>query len=96
MVSGLNGTSADAPRAAWESSANEMEAPGSFPYRTSFLLDRESGGDGDGERGVFCWGLDDGKVVGEGVRIPEKDISGLEEDTTADDKDGKCACGWES
>ena len=102
MVSELNGTSAEGSgaaagekKAAWESSANEMEAPGSFPYRTSFLLDRESGGDGQAEKGVFCWGLEDGKVVGEGVRIAETDIAGLEEDKTGDDQDGKCACGWE-
>jgi hypothetical protein len=61
-------------------------------------LDRESGGDGEAERGVFCWGLEDGKVVGEGVRVDEKEIGGLEERaaTVGDDKDGKCACGWES
>jgi hypothetical protein len=102
LVSGLNETSMDdgsgaagEKKAAWESSANEMEATGSFPYKTSFLLDRESG-DGDGERGVFCWGLEDGKVVGEGVRIAETDIAGLVEDKRGNDKDGKCACGWES
>jgi hypothetical protein len=83
-------------KAAWESSANEMQAPGSLPYRTSFLLDRESGGDGRAEKGVFCWGLEDEKVVGEGVRIAETEIAGLEEDKTGDDEDGKCACGWES
>jgi hypothetical protein len=62
-------------------------------------LDRESGGDVDSEKGVFCWALEDGKVVGEGVRITEKEIGGLDERAEAEavgDGSGKCSCGWES
>jgi hypothetical protein len=94
-----SGAAAGESKAAWRSSANEMRAPGSFPYRTSFTLDRESGGDVDSEKGVFCWALEDGKVVGEGVRITEKEIGGLDERAEAEavgDGSGKCSCGWES
>jgi hypothetical protein len=104
----IGGSSADASggavgtamKAAWQSSANEMRAPGSFPYRASFTLDRESGGDGDGDgdKGVICWALEEGKVVGEGVRIAEEEIRGLEARAAAaaEDGSGDCSCGWES
>lgn len=82
---------------AYESSANEMEAPGSFPLGVSVSVDRESGPEGNEGKGVFCWALSEsGSVVGEGVRIDSVDVGdgvGLED---GEGGDGKCGCGWES
>lgn len=103
MISGLSNDSSSAAgerKAAWRSSANEMRAPGSFPYRTRFTLDRETGGDGHAdERGVFCWALEEGRVVGKGVRVAEGEIGGLEERAVEDvggDVGDKCGCRWDS
>jgi len=107
-TSGLASDDTTTPPPAWRSSANEMQAPGSFPYRTNFALDRESGGgdgDGAGDRGTYCWGLDsEGKVVGEGARIAEGEVGGgLEERAVGDDVgsgkgagSNQCACAWDS
>ena len=67
-----------------------MQAPGSFPYGVTFTLDREGGGGDDGgSKGVYCWGLDDeGGVVGEGVRVPEEEIGGVEEREVGGDGEG--------
>lgn len=83
---------------AYDSSANEMEAPGSFPLRVSVDLDRESGPEGDEGKGVFCWALDEGgKVFGQGVRIAEGEGAGsLEKREDGEGERGKCGCGWES
>ena len=103
MISGLSNNSSSTAgerKAAWRSSANEMRAPGSFPYRTRFTLDRETGGDGHAdERGVFCWALEEGRVIGEGVRVAEEEIGGLEERVVEDvggDVGDKCGCRWDS
>ena len=98
-AAGIDSSSSDGVAArvqAGESSANEMQAPGSFPYGVTILLDRESGPDGDEGKGVFCWALDrDGRVVGEGVRVGEKDVSRRVEVERRDDDTG-CGCQWES
>jgi len=78
------------------SSANEMQAPGSFPYSVTISLDRESGPDGDEGKGVFCWALSwDGRVVGTGGRVREKDLS-KEVELERRDEEGNCGCQWES
>ncbi|KAM0705613.1 hypothetical protein Q7P35_006972 [Cladosporium inversicolor] len=109
-AAGMDISSSDGPTAriqAGESSANDMQAPGSFPYGVTISLDRESGPDGDEGKGVFCWALDwDGRVVGEGRRIGERDVGAeVEVDKRDDDvrmemekrdEDGGCGCRWES
>lgn len=76
------------------SSANEMQAPGSFPYAVSVSLDREAGPEGEDGKGVFCWALDgDGKVVGEGVRVDEADVA---KDVEKREESGSCGCEWDS
>jgi hypothetical protein len=76
------------------SSANEMQAPGSFPYAVTISLDRKSGPDGDERKGVFCWALDgDGTIVGDGVEVThEVGTAALERRDAA----GGCGCQWES
>ena len=49
-----------------KSSANDMTAPGSFPYPVSITLDRH-GGDAS-EKGVYCYGLDEEHKVIESVK----------------------------
>lgn len=78
------------------SSANEIRAPGSFPYSVTISLDRESGPDGDEGKGVFCWALDSsGTVVGKGGRVREKDVS-EEVELERPNQEGSCGCRWES
>lgn len=90
-VDALNSTAERIP--ASESSANEMEAPGSFPLGVTVSLDRESGPEGDDGKGVFCWALDaEGGVVGDGVRVGE-DVRG---EVQRRDEEGSCGCQWES
>jgi hypothetical protein len=80
-----------------DSSANEMQAPGSFPYSVTISLDRESGPDGDEGKGVFCWALgSSGTVVGEGKRVSEKDVSMAADVERRDEDEGGCGCRWES
>ncbi|GAB7328002.1 hypothetical protein MBLNU13_g00062t1 [Cladosporium sp. NU13] len=79
-----------------DSSANEMQAPGSFPYAVTILLDRESGPQGDEGKGVFCWALDwAGRIIGDGARFNEKD-KGAEVEVERQDEKGSCGCQWES
>lgn len=105
FVAELNTTSATSASAgggrvrAYESSANEMEAPGSFPLGVSVEVDRESGPEGDEGKGVFCWALSEGgKVVGEGVGVDvsTEDEAKLEEREESEGRRGGCGCGWES
>lgn len=78
------------------SSANEMQAPGSFPYSVTISLDRESGPDGDEGKGVFCWALNwAGRIIGEGKRFSERDV-GAEIGVEKRDEEGSCGCRWES
>lgn len=76
------------------SSANDMQAPGSFPYAVSVSLDREAGPEGEDGKGVFCWALDgDGKVVGEGVKVDEAAVA---KDVEKREESGSCGCEWDS
>jgi hypothetical protein len=109
-AAGIDSSSSDGVAArvqAGESSANEMQAPGSFPYAVTISLDRESGPDGEEGKGVFCWALDwSGRVVGNGVRVSEKDVSAKVQVGRRDGdesveverpgEDGRCGCRWES
>jgi hypothetical protein len=81
-----------------DSSANKMQAPGSFPYSVTISLDRDSGPDGDEGKGVFCWALGwNGAVVGEGKRVSEKDLRAeMEVERRDEDEEGGCGCRWES
>lgn len=88
------GSAMDGGIPAANSSANEMQAPGSFPYAVSVSLDREAGPEGEVGSGVFCWALDgDGKVVGEGVRVDEADVA---KDVEKREESGSCGCEWDS
>ena len=51
---------------AWRSTANDMAAPGSFPYPITITLDRH-GGDSS-EKGVYCYELDAEKHVMESAK----------------------------
>ena len=57
-------TSTDIP--AFQSSANDMSAPGSFPYPVTITLDRHGGSASD--KGVSCYKLDKDHRVIKGVR----------------------------
>lgn len=57
----LNGLSAA------NSTANDMTAPGSFPYPVTFTLDRH-GGEAK-KKGVYCYGLDERRRVVEDVKM---------------------------
>ncbi|KAK5127203.1 hypothetical protein LTR85_008565 [Meristemomyces frigidus] len=49
------------------STANDMETPGSFPYRVTITLDRHGGH--SKKKGVYCYGLDEQHHVTENVKI---------------------------
>lgn len=53
------------------STANDMTAPGSFPYPVTFKLDRH-GGVSD-KKGVYCYGIADSKVISDGKLWIEED-----------------------
>lgn len=64
-----NGTTAESI-AAVNSTANDMAAPGSFPYPITISLDRH-GGDAK-HKGVYCYGLtSDGEVTDASTWVPE-------------------------
>ncbi|KAK5174124.1 uncharacterized protein LTR77_001204 [Saxophila tyrrhenica] len=66
-VAALNATSSSATKVpAVDSSANDMTAPGSFPYSVTITLDRH-GGDAS-KKGVYCHSLDDEQHVLQDVR----------------------------
>lgn len=64
-VAALNATAAKGVPAV-DSTANDMTAPGSFPYSVTVTLDRH-GGDAS-EKGVYCHSLDDEHHVVQDVR----------------------------
>ena len=56
-VTSLNSTAGTTDVPAVDSTANDMTAPGSFPYSVTVTLDRH-GGDAS-KKGLYCYGLDD-------------------------------------
>lgn len=63
-LTSLDGDSGGVIALAGNSTANEMEAPGSFPFPVTVSIDRH-GGDA-GKKGVYCYGVDgEGNVVRE-------------------------------
>lgn len=56
---------------AGNSTANDMSAPGSFPYPVTFKVDRH-GGISD-RKGVYCYGIDDSRLIRDGKLWVEED-----------------------